>query len=120
LLQDTFDRVFRRFCLSKVKIRTGNRIQVVDSKEGWQVAAGNAKLVARSMHDMKFEQADIEYSGRDNAIFSYGIPSESSGQADRMYVGFRGDASWARIYFEVIKDGKLYRTDEVITCNGPT
>ncbi|MFA6293270.1 MAG: hypothetical protein WC637_15905, partial [Victivallales bacterium] len=120
LLQDTFDRVFRRFCLSKVKIRTGNRIEVVDSKDGWRVASGNAKLAERSLRGMKFKEADIDYAGRGNVIFAYRIPSEDSTVVDRMYVGFRGDASWARICFEVARDGKIYRTDDVITCSGPS
>ncbi len=118
LMQDTLDRVFRRFCLSKVKLRVDNKIEVVDSKDGWKVLSGEAKLEDRAVHDMQFRQSEINYASKDKAVFTHPLPKKA-GEADRYYVGFRGDDSWARLYFEINRNGKIYRTDEVITCSWP-
>jgi multiple sugar transport system permease protein len=119
LMQETLDRVFRRFCLGGVKFRSDYRIEVVESPQAWRVKAGNASLESRIFHAMKYQQAEVDFAASGKAVFALSLPAEVVASADRIYVGFRGDASWARMVFEVTHGGRVYRTADVVTSSDP-
>jgi multiple sugar transport system permease protein len=119
LLSEVLDRVFRRLCLGAVKVRSGHEIKIIDSERGWQTVSDSVTLEPRKFHNIDFKLARIDYDKDRSAVFTYNLLPEESENVNRIYIGYRGDSSWARIQFEVIRGGWLYRTTEVINAHSP-
>jgi multiple sugar transport system permease protein len=113
ILGEVFGGTYRRICLGEVKYLAGHKIRRAISNHGWTVEKGNAKLENRHFAQNNYSVAEINYSGG-SPIFSYSVEDADSAKIGRLYIGYRGDASWARVYFKVTRNGKVYRTNEII------
>lgn len=120
MLQEVFDRCYRRFCLGKVRAAGADyKIQPLTAKNGWILEKGNARLQERRFYDTYFTLVSLKFDEENpELLFSY-TPDESVkvDDIDRIFVGYRGDESWARIFFEVIRRGKIYRTSEIVNLH---
>jgi len=120
MLGEVFDACYRRFSLNQVRILTKDyeTLSLYTGKE-WRVVQGEAELVSLDDKGVATQEVRLRYApGRERAVFSFSrdLPrSVDSGEPvraadiERAFVGYRGDASWARISFEVIRDGHLFR-----------
>jgi ABC-type glycerol-3-phosphate transport system permease component len=104
-----------------VRLRTRDYEFYTLPSDGWRVVGGSAELVSRIKQNVPSQEARITFSPDANtASFEFEIDLAdlgsdegglSSADLDRVYVGFRTDASWARVVFEAIRDGQLYRAE---------
>ena len=120
LLAEVFDRVFRRFCLGEIKVRIDYEVKVFKMLPGWRKISGDVTLVQRRFHNILFKLAEINYSKDNEAVFVYDLPVGRPERVNRFYVGFRGDASWSRVRFEVVKDGKIYNSSDIVNLHSRT
>jgi len=112
LLRETFDDCYRRFCLGGLKVRTRDyQTRMLFSGTEWRVEEGPATLVARLEEATAAQEGRLHFTPEQReAAFTLTSNLALSRRAiDRIYVSYRGDASWARVRFEVICDGLLYR-----------
>ncbi len=114
VMQEVFNRSYRRICLGDVKVMSGHRVRKAESVKGWCVNSDNAVLCRRKYNGTAYQMARIDYSKGDELLVSFVPEITDINDIDRIYVSFRSDASWARVYFEVVKNGKLYRTSDVV------
>lgn len=115
LLEETFDRCYRRVALGAVRIRTVDyKLHALYSGAEWQVAEGPASLVTRTERGVAHQAVSLAFEGgNDRAVFAFrGNLPVAPVDIDRIFVVYRGDESWARVTFEVVRDGRLYRTRE--------
>jgi ABC-type glycerol-3-phosphate transport system permease component len=112
-LRDTFDAVYRRFCVGSVRARDLEfRSHALGAGEGWQVITGDATLVERT--DGGTAAREVRYtmpSAGNRLVLRFvptaeGIPHASA--LDRLFVSYRADASWARVEFHVLRDGRRH------------
>ena len=115
LLKEVFDRIYRRICLSSVKVREDYKIKDLNAINGWQIISGDTELEKRISYDTEFELATIDFSKNKEAVYQYKIDDVNPEAVDRFFVGYRSDESWDRITFEVSMNGKIYRTKNIIT-----
>ena len=134
LMEEILDQVCRRFCLGDVRVRTSDREfhRIYSGKEWEKGAEGEADLVSLVEKATPIQEARIRFHSSPRVLFRLAPRgSENSGKAasaavlhdalagdfpiraiDRVYVGYRSDASWAAVTFEVIRDGRLWRSPE--------
>jgi multiple sugar transport system permease protein len=122
ILSETFDSCYRRFCLGDVRVRTTDyESHSLYTGSEWRVAKGPATLVRRTDMASTAQEARIRFAPDAQSVtFAFGArdktkadrptPSFGTLDIDRVYVGYRGDASWAALTFEVVWHGKVYRT----------
>ena len=117
LLRETFDQAYRRFTLADVRIRTA-RYESASLFTGteWTSDRTDVRLVTRrdgapAVQEVRWHITTPERNG---ARFTLAAPAPPFPPADidRIFVSYRGDESWARIHFSVIRDGWLYETHE--------
>ncbi len=113
IYENAFNRVFQRVCLGEVKFRTDHRIQKSSSEAGWRVIEGEASLTERNFNNSAYQLVNLDYRRSPQVCFAY-TPETVPENIDRIYLSCRGDAAWSRIVFEVIRDGRRYRTSEAI------
>lgn len=116
LLEETFDRCYRRVALGAVRIRTVDyTLHSLYSGTEWQVAGGPASLATRTEREVTHQAASLAFAdGNSRAVFAFrGDPAMDPDDIDRIFVTYRADESWARVAFEVVRGGRLYRTCEV-------
>lgn len=114
ICEEVLDRTFQRICLGGVKFRGGRRIRNGTSEQGWRLEQGDASLISRRFNGAGYRMVHADYRSQPELCFVYTPqPADASG-IDRIFVSYRGDASWARVGFEVIRDGKRYRTSDVV------
>jgi multiple sugar transport system permease protein len=113
-LRETFDSCYRRFCLGEVRVRTRDyQSHSLYTGSEWHAVEGSAELVERADAASKAQEARISFTpGSKTASFAFepALRRVKAEDVDRVYVGYRGDASWASLTFEVARAGKLYRT----------
>jgi ABC-type glycerol-3-phosphate transport system permease component len=117
MLARVFDRVYRRICVGAVRVRSSDyQIHAVSAGEGWGLVRGDGGLVDRRQQDEVFSELSLRFTeGQPAGVV--GIQPKvgfEAGDIDRVLISCRGDGSWARVGFEVVRDGQLYRTSEVI------
>ncbi len=117
MLARVFDRVYRRICVGAVRVRSSDyQIHAVSAGEGWGLVRGDGELVDRWQEDEVFSELSLRFT-EDQPAGVIGIQPKvgfESGDIDRVLISCRGDGSWARVGFDVVRDGQLYRTSEVI------
>jgi ABC-type glycerol-3-phosphate transport system permease component len=116
LLQECFERVFKRICLGDIKLRIDNQIVVAPGNISWKSENSNASLSQMNSRSSIFYLAQIDFALGDQINVKKVIPNDGASKADRIYVGYRPDASWARLFFEVHKNGRIFRTREIVNC----
>lgn len=113
-LRETFDACYRRFCLGEVRIRTNDYLtySLYTGRE-WVHARGSGALQHRADAApeceevrYKFDRYSADFAAR---FWTPRLPVEPAG-IDRVFVSYRGDASWALVKFTVTRDGKYYET----------
>ncbi len=116
LFEDVFDQCFRRFCLGECRIRSSDyRIHSLYSGTEWRVVDGSAALHRCTERDAAFQQATFQLDRTAHtAAFACTVdPPLDPAQIDRVFVTYRGDAGWARLVFEVVREGQVFRTQEM-------
>lgn len=117
IYENAFNRIFQRICLGEVKFRVDHRIQKSSSEAGWKVIEGEASLINRNFNNSIYQLVNLDYRRSPQVCFAY-APETVPEKVDRIYLSLRGDAAWSRIFFEVICNGRRYRTDEAIQFSG--
>jgi multiple sugar transport system permease protein len=115
LLAQVFDGCYRRVCLGDVRVRgAGYAVRSLNANGRWRAESKAAQLITQSDGTGSAQCAAIGYGDKPvSFIFSSEMLSEETREMDRLFVQYRGDESWASVVFEVVRDGVLYRTDEV-------
>ncbi len=116
MLTRAFDRIYRRVNLGDVRLRTQDYQTHITSGSYWTTDSDITSLIPRANEQKKYQQAVIHFTDTQPDVKFQLIPQTDFKPADidRVMVGFRGDDTWARLQFEVIRDGRRYATTEVI------
>ncbi len=117
LLVRAFDRVYRRICVGAVRLRGSDyQTHVASAGDTWVVAGGDAELTGRWQQDKVFQTATIRFTeGHPSATFRLRPAGDfDPADIDRVMISCRADDTWARVSFEVVRDGQRYRTTEAI------
>ena len=119
LLEQTFDFCYRRFCLGACRVRSSDfQVHAWSSGGQWSVQSGEARLQTRQTATAPYQEASIDFSQANAAVFRLDVPAPvAADRVDRVFVGFRADAAWARIQFRVVRDGRRYRTTETLNLD---
>lgn len=115
LLRETFDACYRRFSLGAVRVMTrGYSSLSLCTGVEWRVVDGPVTLVERREKASPVQEARLAFTpDRNAATFRFETPIDfDAGEIEAVYVGYRADAAWARVTFEVTRDGRLYETDD--------
>ncbi len=124
VLRSVFDASYRRICLGTARVRlTDYRSCPLNRGDEWKVLQGEAVLVSRGdLAPRYMEVRRAAAQGVASDIFSIApdpaFPAQNGGgalsvdQIDRLFLNYRGDASWARISFEVFRNGQRYVTSD--------
>ena len=117
LLRQTFDEIYRRFCLGECRARTADyKMHALGSGKQWSVTRGPATLTLHGELKNTFQHVALDLSDEaDSALFTF-VPSDQTraDEVDRLFVAYRGDAGWSRLEFQVIRNQQLYRTEQVV------
>ena len=115
-LERVLDRCYRRFSLGPCRLRTRDyRMVAFAAGLDWNVGSGPAELVRLGRTEDVNQEARIDFDRGSTAMFVLNkAPAVPAADVDRVFVSFRGDDTWARVAFEVIRNGSSYRTDEVV------
>ncbi len=120
MLARAFDRIYRRICMGGVRVRSSDyRMYAASTGEDWAVTRGEGELVVRQHQGESYAELDVLFT-EDHPACVLGLQPKiefDPAEIDRVFISCRGDASWARVGFEVIQDGQLYRTSEVINLS---
>ncbi len=120
MLARAFDRIYRRVCIGPVRVRSSDyKMHSASAGEDWSVVAGDAALMLRQHQDEPFGELNVRFT-EDHPVCVVGLEPRielDPADIDRVFISCRGDASWARVWFDVIQDGQLYRTSEVINLS---
>ena len=115
MLVGTFDVLYRRFCLARIRVRDAQYVShLLSDPDGWQVTEGSAQLVARD--DATADIREVRYNlptPGDRLLIRYTPKSTlpvAADKIDRLYISWRADDSWSRVGYEVIRNGKRYRS----------
>jgi multiple sugar transport system permease protein len=117
MLASAFDRLYRRIEVGACRVRGSDyRIHVISADQGWEVIAGEASLVPREQQGKVFQALRAQFTDDRPAVTlalrrAADVPTTG---IDQVSVSYRGDASWARVGFNVVRDGQLYRSSEMI------
>lgn len=114
MLRDVFDQCYRRVCLGGLRLRTGEQVYPWSDVKKWTVKDGPAELAPRIDRSTVAQELQLKYSMQAPAVtVSYqGILPVDPNEIERVYVSYRGDASWARVVFNVFRNGRLFETRE--------
>jgi multiple sugar transport system permease protein len=115
LMRETFDTCYRRFCLGTVRIMTRDYSSLSLFKgDEWRVTHGPATLVERREKASPIQEVRLAFTPEEReATFRFEKPlGIDADQIESVYVGYRGDAAWARVTFEITRAGRLYRCDD--------
>lgn len=116
MLRPIFDDCYRRFCLADVRIRTRDyKSYSLYTGSEWQVIHGPAQLVRRRELFSLGQEVRLHFTPAENSAAFKFVPSlpVPASEVDRVSVSYRADSSWAKIRFEVIRDGQLYQTTDL-------
>lgn len=117
MLDRAYDRVYRQIRLGEVRARTTDySTHVLSHGEGWSLVRGEGGVVEQHMPGEVNTRLDVRFTRADPACVA-GLEPQigfDPAEIDRVFISCRGDASWARVGFEVIRAGQVYRTSEVI------
>lgn len=117
MLARAYDRVYRQLCLGEVRVRRSDySIHALSAGDGWEVQRGEGEVIEQREHGEVWSQLDVRFTEADPACVVGLRPSIGFDPAeiDRVFISCRGDASWARVGFEVVRAGQVYRTSEAI------
>ncbi|NIA15124.1 MAG: ABC transporter permease subunit [Nitrospiraceae bacterium] len=113
IMADVFNEAYRRFCLGSVRVRaTDYREYPLGTGHEWRSLDEHARLVARYDGVGVAAEARIRFGEPGSAAEFEFSPAElpvAPDAIDRVFVRYRGDESWAKLTFEVIRDGQLFR-----------
>lgn len=115
LLEQVFDNCYRRISLGDVRIRTRDYQSHSLGESGWQVETGPAELLSRHDVPNPARQVLLRFAdGWTGASFVFRADSlpVAPREIDRVYVRYRGDASWATVRLEVTRAGQSFRCRE--------
>ena len=116
LLTRAFDRIYRRVNLGDVRLRSRDYQTYITPGSHWTTDSDITTLIPRANEQKNYQQAAIRYTDTQPDTTLRLIPQGGFNPADidRVMVGFRADDTWARLRFEVIRDGRRYATTEVM------
>ncbi|MDA0840158.1 MAG: carbohydrate ABC transporter permease [Planctomycetota bacterium] len=116
LLSNTFDQMYRRFCLAGMRFRTTSRQVSTEPGKEWSVQEGDVKLFKRTERSTTFQEVHYDFTKSASARFVF--PNENmpefKEEVERIYLSFRGDSSWANAAVYVTFKGDLYMTENSI------
>lgn len=114
-LADVFARMYRRFSVGEVRVRTDGFIATaLYTGEEWSLLQGDADLVGR--HDGVGRAQEVRYRmprpGDEVRLLFVprAVTVDDVSAIDRIFVSHRGDESWARTRFVVERNGTRYAT----------
>jgi multiple sugar transport system permease protein len=112
-LQQAFDAAWRRFCVGPVRARTRDMLAVaLGSGASWRVVDGPAEILARA--DAAPGSREVRYQfdeARGLFVLEFVPDASPDSDPDRLFVALRGDATWARVDFEVLHAGRRWRAE---------
>jgi ABC-type glycerol-3-phosphate transport system permease component len=119
LLEQTFEACYRRFCLGECRLRTEDYRTIPYSQGGdWVVVDGPAELQPRKEMGKRIQEGQLRFEDAGQTVtfeLANNLVDARPEEITRLYVSYRGDATWARVVFEVVRAGELFRTPEVVT-----
>ncbi|MDK2971437.1 MAG: multiple sugar transport system permease protein [Candidatus Sumerlaeota bacterium] len=115
-LRRVFEECYRRFSVGEVRVRTTDLLTYsLGAADEWEVVSGtSASLAARNDGAVSAREVRYEFKGSAEAHVlqrAAARPEFEPAKVDRVFVNYRGDASWARVRFEVVRDGRLWRAE---------
>ncbi len=117
MLARVFDQVYRRICVGAVRVRSSDyQMHAVSAGEGWRLVRGDGELVGRRQQGEVFSELNLRFT-QAQPTGTVGIEPQvgfEPADIDRVLISCRGDGSWARVGFDVVRAGQLYRSSEVI------
>ncbi len=117
MLGRVYDRAYQQISLGEVRVRGRDySTHVLSHGDGWAMVRGEGGVVEQRGPGEVSTRLDVRFTGSEPACV-VGLEPQvgiDPAQIDRVFVSCRGDGSWARVAFEVIRSGRTYRTSEVI------
>ncbi len=120
MLEAVFDRIYRRFCLGAIRMRSIDYTTHTTSVgDRWSLLEGDAELLSRHSQDKPYQLVAVQFNDNQPSVTFRIIPTGDYDPAeiDRLMISLRPDETWARVGFEVVRAGRRYRTTEVINCS---
>ncbi len=113
VMRETFDAIYRRFCVGAVRVRDREfKTHALGSGDGWSVIQGDATLIPRSDGGDGIREVRYRLSRPGDTLVLRFVPTALEmpppGHIDRVNISYRADASWARVEFHVLHNGRRH------------
>ncbi len=112
-MRQVFNETYRRVCLGDLRVRTEEyQFLALHTGDEWEVIEGDAELIQRADSTPDVQEARIRFRP-DAQTVRFQLASNPAEDfdptsIDRVSVGYRSDASWAQVGFEVYRAGTRY------------